>query len=198
MNSVETLEPDVGFAFDPTCPWTWRTSRWLVEVAEAEGLTVEWQAMSLLVVKDDDVDDAHRPPLEAGMAALRVVEALRASANHREAGAFYAALGRAWHDGEAEQDLATVRRIAAESGVDDGPVDDRSWDDAVHGATKAAVDDAGPHVGSPVLRLAGVPRGMFGPILADVPTGPAALELWQAVRTLHRSEVFHELKRGRR
>ena len=32
----------VDFWFDPSCPFTWQTSRWLRAVADARGLPVDW------------------------------------------------------------------------------------------------------------------------------------------------------------
>ncbi|WP_446215814.1 DsbA family protein [Micromonospora sp. IBHARD004] len=43
---------DATFFFDPACPWTWRTSRWLVAVAGARGLRVEWRAFSLAILNE--------------------------------------------------------------------------------------------------------------------------------------------------
>src|SRR5947209_8081958 len=44
--TVHTRPTTVSFYFDPICPWTWISSRWLVEVADARDLTVEWHSMS--------------------------------------------------------------------------------------------------------------------------------------------------------
>jgi hypothetical protein len=35
------------FYFDPACPWTWITSRWVVEVAGLRDLQITWQLFSL-------------------------------------------------------------------------------------------------------------------------------------------------------
>src|SRR5215210_229063 len=37
----------IQFYFDPACPWTWITSRWVVEVAEKRDLQITWQLFSL-------------------------------------------------------------------------------------------------------------------------------------------------------
>jgi protein-disulfide isomerase-like protein with CxxC motif len=39
----------VTFYFDPLCPWTWRASRWLTQVAEARGLDIEWGLTRLTI-----------------------------------------------------------------------------------------------------------------------------------------------------
>ena len=42
----------VDFFFDPTCPYTWRTSRWIAGVAEAGAASVTWRLMSLAVLNE--------------------------------------------------------------------------------------------------------------------------------------------------
>src|SRR5512132_2445121 len=44
------------YSFDPTCPWTWLTSRWLVRAAELEGHTITWRPLSLAHVHADETD----------------------------------------------------------------------------------------------------------------------------------------------
>src|SRR5689334_5591429 len=41
---------EVELFFDPVCPWTWATSRWLVEVAARRGIEVVWRSLSLAVL----------------------------------------------------------------------------------------------------------------------------------------------------
>jgi hypothetical protein len=60
-----------------------------------------------------------------------------------------------------------------------------------------AVNSAGPDIGSPVLMIDGARRGVYGPIIGDVPDTEAALDIWDAVVPLIRSDTFFELKRGR-
>jgi predicted DsbA family dithiol-disulfide isomerase len=44
----------VTFFFDPLCPWTWVTSRWLVDVADRRGFPLEWRALSLALLHAGD------------------------------------------------------------------------------------------------------------------------------------------------
>ena len=43
---------DVEFYVDPSCPWAWITSRWLIEVAPQRDLKVGWRSYCL-EIRDD-------------------------------------------------------------------------------------------------------------------------------------------------
>ena len=42
----------VTFWFDPSCPFTWRTSRWIRAVAPRKGAAVDWRIMSLGILNE--------------------------------------------------------------------------------------------------------------------------------------------------
>jgi 2-hydroxychromene-2-carboxylate isomerase len=195
--------PGVTFSFDPACPWTWRASRWLVEVAPVRDLDIEWATFSLAIVNEGEIPDEHKARFEASRRALRLIEALRAEGRNDDVGRFYTELGtRAFGaDGDRADDFDDGAVIAAAeaAGVDDvlGALDDESLDDAVRASHDAAFAAAGPDIGSPVLQIEGLDRGLHGPILDAVPRRADALELWDAVATLMAAPHFFEVKRGR-
>jgi hypothetical protein len=190
----------VVFSFDPACPWTWRTSRWLVRVAAARDLSIEWRPMSLAVLNEGHIPDEHRARNEASHDALRLVAALAADGRQDDIGRFYRVVGERVH--EHGEDLEpTLLKAAAESVglIDDvGCFDDPSFDAAVRAATEAAVADAGPDIGSPVLHVGDAARGLHGPIIADGMSDDDALALWDALAVLLPMPQFFEVKRGRR
>jgi 2-hydroxychromene-2-carboxylate isomerase len=190
--------PAVSFHFDPVCPWTWNTSRWLVEVAGQRALPVTWRTFSLAIVNEGkEVPEQYRAPMAASRGALRVIEALRADGRNDDIGAFYTELGRRWHhDHEPVADETVVAALGA-VGLDayTKALDDDSWDDILRASLNEALDLAGPDIGSPVLRLDD--RAMFGPIVSPPPQGEAAGALWDAVRAMIAADGVYEIKRGR-
>src|SRR5207249_1666989 len=159
---------DVTFFFAAACPWTWRASRWLVGVAEARGLDIEWRACSLAMLNEgSDTEDEHAAAFGASTRALRLVEALRADGRQDDIGRFYTALGDLAHEGGAHLDDEVVAHAVRSAGLADYAValDDASLDSAVRASTDTAMAAAGPGVGSPVLTLPGAERGVHGPVL---------------------------------
>lgn len=191
---------DATFFFDPACPFTWRTSRWLVSVAPTRGVTVQWRAFSLSILNEGKVPEQYRPMMEASSRALRLVEALRADRRHDDIATFYTELGTRTHDAGAPltDDIVVASAEAAGVAHPKTVLDDASWDEAVRESHAEAVDSAGPDIGSPVLMIEGASRGVHGPIIGDVPAEEEARQIWDAVVTLVRSETFFEVKRGRR
>ena len=191
---------DVTFYFDPACPWTWRASRWLAQVAEARGLAVEWRPMSLLVINGGDVPDEKRTKLEASHRLLRAVARLAQDGRWGDIDRLYTATGELVHEHDTPLDGDLVAHLLGETGLADlrEALDDQSRDAAGEAATDTALAAAGPGVGSPVLTLPGVERGLHGPVLGSVPDKAASLALWDAVEAVAPIGSFFELKRGRR
>src|SRR3954452_23737192 len=84
---------EITYFFDPACPFTWRTSRWLVSVAPERDVTIRWRAFSLSILNGADVPDQFKPVMAASTRALRIVEALRAQRRDDAIGAFYTEIG---------------------------------------------------------------------------------------------------------
>lgn len=193
---------EIVFHFDPSCPWTWVTSRWLVRAAEVEDLEVRWAPFSLTHLnegQEDPMADTHA----AGVTALRVVQHLLDVGDHDAVGRYYEAFGELLHrQGRAPSpDLAT--EAAKDAGLDGGAIaaaDDPSHDAAIAAATDTAFEAAGPDIGSPVLHWredGGADVWIFGPLFDCAPAPACAAELWRGVRHLAVHPMFKELKRGR-
>lgn len=194
------LTDTIEFYFDPGCPWTSMTSRWLVEAVGQRDIEIEWRSLSLGVLDEsNEIPEAYRAALAAEGAAHRVIAALLAAGRNDLVGAFYTEYGRrTHHDGEAPSiDLVRIVADAAGAGEWSAAVEDAPWDAAVRESTHLAVGLAGPDVGSPVLAF-GTPRtAIFGPIVSPPPHGADAARLLDHVLDVATIPGFHELKRGR-
>jgi predicted DsbA family dithiol-disulfide isomerase len=191
---------EATYYFDPACPFTWRTSRWLVSVAAERDVTVRWRAFSLSILNGGNAPEQYRPMMAASSRALRLVEALAADGRDDAVAAFYTEMGERTFEAGAMLSDDIVLASAEAAGVTDAKavLDDASWDDAVRASHETAFASAGPDIGSPVLAIEGAPRGVHGPIIGEVPGRDEALAIWDAVVPLARSATFFEVKRGRR
>ena len=178
--------------FDPVCPWTWATSRWLVGCATARGVEVRWHPYSLTFQHDSPVGPAVR--------ALRVVAAVRAQ-DELAVGPLYTELGRRiHHDGEkADDDLGGALAAVGLEPELATAVDDEAWDDAIRTSMAEAKALVGDDVATPIAAIddGDGPRGASGPILTAMPTGDEALQLFDAWVAMLRIPGFAELKRSR-
>lgn len=190
---------EVTFYFDPVCPFTWRTSRWLLAVAPEREVALRWRPFSLAILNGDDVPEQFRAAMAASSRALRLVAALGADGRQDQVSAFYTEIGNRTHEADATMSDEIVAAAAAAAGAEKAAaiLDDLSWDDAVRESHETAMALAGPGIGSPVLQIAGATRGLHGPIIGDVPALDESLAIWDATAALIRVNSFFELKRGR-
>jgi len=190
----------ISFFFDPSCPWTWITSRWFVEVTERRQLEVRWRAFSLTCINEGhEVPEDKLDPMAHGQRALRVIESLGAEGRHRDAGRFYTELGTRLHRHGEPAGSATIAAAGAASGIDDAPAraDDEQWDPLVRDAYDEIHAVLGDDVGSPALRLDATGNALFGPIVSPAPTGEDADRMLDATLALLAVPEFFELKRSR-
>jgi 2-hydroxychromene-2-carboxylate isomerase len=189
----------VDFFFDPGCPFTWRTSRWITEVAGTGAATVTWRLMSLAVLNEGkDIPEQFRAPMAMGRRALRALAAAEKAGGSDAVGALYTALGTRRHEkGESYSD-ETISAAVADAGLPESvaaAVDDESLDAAVRTSHEDGQDAVGQESGSPILRLGGV--AWFGPVVVPAPTGEEATRLFDAVKLLATVPAFSELKTKR-
>lgn len=193
----------VDFWFDPSCPYTWITSRWVVEeVAEARPLEVRWHVMSLAVLNEHRSDNPEGDP-ERLWPPVRVAAAVQSHHGSQALGRFYTAL---WSQGRSPAFVSGAqeqRPVLRESlGAAELPeelaeaVESTSYDAEVRASHEEGVSLVGPHIGTPILAVSdGQDRtAFFGPVTSRVPRGQEALRLWDGTLQVAGVRGFHVLK----
>lgn len=193
----------VHFFADPCCPWTWNTSRWLLEASQLAGVTITWRTLSLAELnKDREVPDHLRPRLTCSRRMARVLEALRAEGRNDDIAAMFTAYGERVHLSRHDPGDDLINACAEECGIDltfiELALNDETWDRAITASVTEALELAGPDVGSPIIAIPERNLGFFGPIVSPPPTGSEALALWNLLMASFELPTFFELKRGRR
>jgi predicted DsbA family dithiol-disulfide isomerase len=180
----------LDFFFDPGCPWTWRTSRWVAEVAPRRDVAVRWRAFSL------DLKNDTAPTTAQG--ALRIVEAVWADHGDEPIGRLYTEVGTRFHV-EEDTSLDSLAAALQAAGLDAGyltAAHEERWDAEIRWSMDEAIRIVGDDVGVPILVLDG-DVGVCGPVMEPAPAGEAATELWDHVVALARTPGFYELERAR-
>lgn len=195
-----TEQQTVDFWFDPVCPYTWITSRWLVAVSGVRPVTIRWRVMSLSVLNEHRDDSPEGEWEEYMWAPVRVCAAVEQRFGQRALGDLLTALGTRFHlQGDwgdlagALADAGLPRELAEAAGS-------TAYDGMVRASHARAVALVGDDVGSPVVSVRGADGegvGFFGPVLSPAPTGEAAGRLWDGFLLLTGVPGFYEIKRTR-
>ena len=191
---------EVRFYFDPACPWTWITSRWMVEVAPQRDLTVRWETFSLLHRnRDNPAYDWVRDELHAQYPSLRIIEAARNHIGNDGVDRIYTSLGTLIHH-DGDSNLDRLAEAVASAGLDPeflAAGHDPSFDAAIIASTEEGWRLIGDDGGIPLIVIPGQRAPLFGPVLSPAPTGPDALDLWDTFVSLGRFNGLYEIKRSR-
>lgn len=192
--------PHVRFLFDPACPWAYRASLWIREVAELLPLEVEWEIFSLEYINRNDANERYLAKLHRQRQALRLLA--RAQDIEGQAGldALYLELGRALHErNERLGDEATLARALSTIGL---PLtllaetrEDPDLDARLEVGYQAAIDQKA--FGVPTLFINDNEQPVYGPLIEKVPQGLEAVQVWEHVSSLAAKPYFYELKRTR-
>jgi len=200
---------DVEVFVDPSCPWAWITSRWIMEVAPSRKLTVTWRSYCLEIRDDYGVaptmpDDRREAAIAAHALShrmLRIFEAARADFGEGAVDALLTAWGRRFFVRGARRDATLLTECLGACGLDVGLVtaaDDEKWDVPIVEAMEVAYTFGGHKTQTPTIVVrADPPHGFKGPVMAPAPSGDAALRLWDAIQVLSQEPGFFEITRPR-
>ena len=192
---------EVDFWFDPTCPWAWMTSRWMLEVEQVRDVELTFHVMSLSVLNDgrDELPADYRASMDRAWAGVRVALAVDEQHGKAKLKDYYTAIGTRIHPGgEDGGERSTIEAALADV---DLPVElaDAGWTDANDEALRRShhrgMDPVGDEVGTPVLHINGM--ALFGPVISPAPKGEQAGRLFDGFRLLTEYDGFFEAKRTR-
>lgn len=197
----------VDFWFDPSCPYTWLTSRWMLEVERVRQVTVRWRVMSLSVLNEGRDDDPEGDPEGFLWRPARVCAAVQLRYGHDALGRFFTALGVRLHHHGRWDDVAGA---LSETGLPRGlaaVAESTAFDDALRASHDEGIALVGDHFGTPILAVThgdvrdsdvtdggGDRAAFFGPVISRVPRGEQAGRLWDGTLLVAATPGFHELK----
>jgi len=197
--SEQELVP-VDFWFDPTCPWAWITSRWMLEVQKVRPVTPRWHVMSLAVLNEgrEGLSERYQRAMARAWGPVRVLIAAEQKFGPDVLLPLYTALGTRFHHDKAPKERATIEAALADAGLPADladAMDDTGYDEALRASHHDGMNRVGNDVGTPVISVAGA--SLFGPVVSPIPRGEAAGRLWDGVLLVAGTDGFFELKRSR-
>ncbi|MFE0008995.1 mycothiol-dependent nitroreductase Rv2466c family protein, partial [Streptomyces erythrochromogenes] len=170
-----TEQRTVDFWFDPVCPYTWITSRWLVEVTKVRPVTVHWRVMSLSVLNEHRDDNPEGEWEDYMWAPVRVCAAVEERFGQQALGDLFTAMGNRFH---LQGDWGNLAGALADAGLPEEIAEvagSTEYDGAVRSSHAQAVALAGGDIGTPVVsvvRPGGERVGFFGPVVGPPPPPP--------------------------
>lgn len=192
----------VLFWFDPLCPWTWLTSRWMLEVEKVRDVRVRFRVMSLAVLNEASLPSDPKTFAEY-WGPVRMMVATDVSYGPDAVRHLYSALGDLIHRERLSINRDLYARALTRAGLPHTLANAAThpfYDDLVRASHAEGLALSGEDVGCPLLHLPGPdgqPVAFFGPVVTPYPRGDAAGRLWDAVSTAAATEGFFELKRSR-
>ncbi|MDX2395008.1 disulfide bond formation protein DsbA [Streptomyces sp. DK15] len=198
-DSVPRAVTPVVLHFDPTCPFAWVTSRWLLEVERLQLIDLRFRVMSLSVLNEHrELEPWYREFNDRARGPARVCAAAEALHGNTVLRDLYTALGRRLHLERNNDHDVVITESLDELGLPASlakAAHGDEFDAALRASHQAGQEAVGEEAGAPVVTVDGV--GFFGPVLTSIPKGDEAIRLFQATRTLAGTGAFAELKRGR-
>ncbi|HJE51824.1 MAG TPA: DsbA family protein [Tessaracoccus flavescens] len=193
------MTTQVDMWFDPTCPWAWMTSRWLLEVEKVRDVKVTFHVMSLSVLNEGrDLPADYRAHIDQAWLPARASLLVEERHGSDKLAEFYTELGTRFHPGEEPKTLETVQAALEAVGADADIAEIAQTDandENLRRSHHEGMDPVGDEVGTPVIRVNGM--SLFGPVISPAPKGEEAGDLFDGFVKVTAYPGFFELKRTR-
>ena len=193
----DALTP-VDFWFDPTCPWAWITSRWLLEVEGVRPVSARWHIMSLAILnRDRDLSEDYKKSMARAWAPVRVCMAAAQERGDEVLLPLYTAMGTRFHN-EGRREPEVLGEALSDVGLPVGllaAAESTEYDEAIAKSHNEGIRLVGDDVGTPIISVGGA--AIFGPVVTPIPRGEAAGVLFDGVLLVINTDGFFELKRSR-
>lgn len=195
------------FYFDPSCPFSWITSRWLLQVSAHRDITIDWRPFSLALKNDELVArDGESIHAQSHRDSLRILRVLLAAEQQHNVPLIdsYTASGMIRHilgdplDDDGIRSVIVNQLELPESLT--SAADDTSYDEILKKHIDEAVAIVGNDIGVPTIVFeleSGEKQGYFGPVLGGLPELSESLQIWDGLSQLATAKSFYELKRPR-
>ena len=190
----------IDFYFDPSCPWCWVTSRWLLMVSGQRDLDIDWRLFSLAYVNDELKNKEGGEHLPSHRVERLMLAVKKQGVNILD---LYTALGiKHFLSGEEYTDsmIEDVLKQLNLSGELINSASDSSLDPEIIASSEEAKKVVGQDIGVPTIVFNfdnQVKKGFFGPVLKELPAQEESVKLWDSIVELAKNDSFCELKRGR-
>ena len=200
MDQAGGTEVDLHIWIDPICPWSWLTSRWLVEVAPYRDLRITWRPMSLLLKHRLPAESPHFGRTSHALSLLRVLETVRVKEGDVATGRLYAEYGKHLHD--QRNSVIDPKVALARAGLDTS-YSEASFHTSLDTTIRAHMAEgqalAGADASLPLLAFTtknDLRVGYSGPIVnRRLPLGDA-LDLWDGFVLMAGVSGFWEIRRA--
>lgn len=197
----------VAFYFDPSCPFSWIASRWLLVVqGQVEDLEVDWKPFALAIknneLQEDPAENSYEMGRRQSLQVLRIM--LAAAANHdKSLIELYTAFGMQKHINFESYTEEIIIKTLQELKLPESllkEANNTEHDAELQASIDEAINAVGEDTGVPTIVFTledGTKQGYFGPVLQALPSKEDALKIWQGVSNLAQVKEFYELKRNR-
>lgn len=198
----------VDFWFDPVCPWTWLTSRWMLEVRRTKPVDITWHVMSLAVLNEGRLEQLtaqNRELMGKAWAPVRVLMAAQETFGAGVLEPLYTALGTQYFLLDQPKNLTTIRTALRHAGLPQHLADvgeTTRYDKILRCSHQEGIDLVGQEVGSPIIAIpepsaSARKIAFFGPVVNPTPKGDLAARLWDNLLAIVAVPGFYEIKRTR-